>query len=138
MRHTRESAAQGFIYMEFAYPEAAAKTHPMIGLFVAATSFLSEADIETVSGIDITSSGLTLSVVFTPEGSSRLWRATSASIDGRIAILLDSRLLSAPLVASAVGDLPDRTHWVGFQLPLPVAHQTAARIRARWPGPRGR
>jgi preprotein translocase subunit SecD len=138
MRHTRESAAPGFVYLKFAYPETAAQTHPMAGLFVAEDSFWSEADIEAVGGIDITSNGLTLSLVLTPEGSSRLWRATSASIGGRIAILLDSRLLSAPLVASAIGGLPDQVHWVGLQLPLPIAHQTAARIRARWPGPRGR
>jgi len=138
MHYTRETAASGFVYMEFAYPEVAAKIHSMIGLFVSETSFLSDADIEEVGAIDFTPNGLSLSVRLTPEGSERLRRATAASVGGRVATLLDSRLVSAVLVASAVGNLPDRSFGLGLLLPLPVAHQAAARVRARWPGPRGR
>jgi preprotein translocase subunit SecD len=99
--------------------------------YVSDSSFVSDKQIVDVRS-DSTAEGLVLHVQLTPEGSSRMAKATSSHVGERGALIVDSRLLSAPLIVQRV----EPTRFTAF-LPLPkdVAREVAATIATRWPQP---
>lgn len=134
IRHARETPAPGFVYMEFAYPAAAAQLHSVAGFYVEERTALSDEDFAAVSAdYPFTPGGLTLTVRLTSEGASRMLHETTGRIGSYLATLLDSNLVSAARIASPVGGDPDIPIFMGFRLPDRVAFETAARIAARWP-----
>lgn len=66
----------------------------------------------------------------TQEGSSRMSEATSGHVGDRIAVMVDSRLVAAPLILQRV----ETTEFtLVLLLPKDVAQEVAATLATRWP-----
>lgn len=100
--------------------------------YVSDSSFLTDEQIVDVRSVS-TAEGLVLHVQLTPEGSSRMAKAISSHVGDRGAMIVDSRLLSAPLIVGRVG--PNTTFTAFLLLPKDVAREVAASIATRWPKP---
>lgn len=73
---------------------------------------------------------LVLRIQLTGEGQSRLGAATSSHIGERLALVIDSRLLAAPLIVEGVAG---RDLTAGFKAPKDVEDEIAAIVEKRWP-----
>jgi preprotein translocase subunit SecD len=73
------------------------------GVYVAADVLLSNADIESATAQpDDYGSAYQINIVFTEEGGARFADITGRSIGQKIAILVDGRLVSAPVVEAPI------------------------------------
>jgi preprotein translocase subunit SecD len=76
-------------------------------------------------------SDLMLRLYFTPEAAQRLRRVTGENVGKHMALLLNSRVRSAVVIAGAVG--PDNLLVGAVPLPVGDAERMAETIRLRWP-----
>ena len=99
--------------------------------YVSDSSILSDADIAGVQS-KIIAKGLLLDIQLTPEGSSRFEKGTSSHIDDRVAIIVDSRFINAPIIKT-----PITTDKITVPLLLSgeASKEVAAALAARWPKP---
>lgn len=98
--------------------------------YVSDSSVLSDEDIVSVRRLP-SPDKLLLDVQLTPEGSARLKNATSSHIGERLALVIDSRLLSAPLIKTAVGG--EKLMVGAVNLPKELVTEAASTVEARWP-----
>lgn len=98
-------------------------------VYVADSSFLSDADI-----VDVRSSQsgerLVLQIELTPDGSSQLASATSSHIGEPLAVLVGSRLITAPVIRTPIGR---HGGVITLAVPKEAASEVAATIGKRWP-----
>lgn len=97
--------------------------------YVSDSSILSDADIAGVQS-KIVDTGLLLDIQLTPEGSSQFEKATASHIDDRVAVIVDSRFINAPIIKT-----PMPTEKITMLLPLSAdaSKEVAAALAARWP-----
>ncbi|HET7551319.1 MAG TPA: hypothetical protein VFK04_08510 [Gemmatimonadaceae bacterium] len=97
--------------------------------YVSDSSILSDADITDVQS-KIIDKGLLLDIHLTPEGKSRFEKGTSSHIDDRVAIIMNSRFINAPIIKT-----PMTTDKITMLVPLSEADskEMAAALTARWP-----
>lgn len=98
-------------------------------VYVSDSSIITDKDMTDIRSYP-DSDGLSLHVRLTPEGRSRLLKATSSHIDEPIAILVGSRVADAPVVKTPVGT---PSLMVKLYLPEAVASDLASKIAAHWP-----
>jgi preprotein translocase subunit SecD len=123
LRLAQNEPAPGFVRMELLSGEGA--------VYVAERSILSDDDIEQV-GVHRDGGRMLLDVHYSPAAGARLREATTEGVGRfRIAVLIQSRLINAPPIASPIGGLGRVT--IGGELPPQFAEAVAAKIAARWP-----
>lgn len=98
--------------------------------YVSDSSIISDADIAELTSSK-TDNGLLLAIQLTPEGASRLEQATSSHINDRLAVIVASRFVNAPVIASPVGSGGQLT--VALPLSGEASKEVAAALGARWP-----
>lgn len=96
-------------------------------LTVVSEPFLTEKDIATIDKIS-GSDGRKLRVSFTPAGSFRLNQLTQAALGRRIAILIDGRVLTAPVINAELSTNE-------IELPDALTEPETQRLLAAFPGP---
>lgn len=129
VRHARETAAPGFVYMEFAFPNLA--SHSMRGLYVENRAILLTNDFKEISASRPAPTELMLTLVLTPEAAARMVQETESKMGEYLATLIGPRLVSASRLMSVVGKYPDIPIFMGLRLPEDVAAETAERIVQR-------
>lgn len=124
LRLARETPAPGFVYMDAPPPDT--------GIYVDERVVVSDEQIAYVR-VERRGNDVLLDVRLTPDGAARLAAVTSENIGGRLATLLDSRVVSAGVIMNPIGS-PDRSIGMGgLDLPQGVADEIAAAVVARWP-----
>ena len=71
-------------------------------VFVAPKPVLTGRDIEKVSFFKDQTGRPAVGFTLTDEGSAKMWKATSQNIGKRLAILLDGKVVSAPIISSGI------------------------------------
>jgi preprotein translocase subunit SecD len=77
--------------------------------------------------------GLVLDVWFTRAGAARVKQVTGSHVGDRLAVLIDSVVLSVPRIQQAIGGDPRRPSGIGVPLEPKEAQQLAAAIAKTWP-----
>jgi preprotein translocase subunit SecD len=72
-----------------------------------------------------------LEMALTDAGDRRLRKVTAAHVGRRMALLVEGRVRSAPVIAQEIGSRP--AFQVAIDAPAGEAEEIAGRIRARWP-----
>ncbi|GIW51504.1 MAG: hypothetical protein KatS3mg081_0859 [Gemmatimonadales bacterium] len=102
------------------------------GLYVADGNLVSDRDIQHVQYY-LRDYGLVLDIHFSPEGAARLSEVTRQNVGKRLAIIIESELVTAPVISG-----PLKTDRIQLALPqadLPQgsADRIVRAIRGRWP-----
>ena len=71
-------------------------------VFVAPKPVLTGRDIEKVSFFKDETGRPAVGFTLTDKGSAKMWKATSQNIGKRLAILLDGKVVSAPIITSGI------------------------------------
>jgi hypothetical protein len=77
--------------------------------------------------------GLVLDVWFTRAGAARIKQVTGSHIGDRLAVLIDSVVVSVPMIEQPIGGDPKRPSGIGVPLEPKEAQQLAAAISKTWP-----
>lgn len=99
--------------------------------FIAAEDVITDEHIQTARAIE-TATGLNVNIRLTDEGTARLRETTARHMGERLALLVGSRLMSAPVIRAELGS-PTAT--MGLTLPPDEARSVAAAIAARFKSP---
>jgi preprotein translocase subunit SecD len=92
---------------------------------------VTEADFRYVEAF-VRGDTLYLDHYFTGAGSERMRKVTSENIGKYIAVIIDGRVRSAPVIQSSIGG----PHMLGgATIPSAEAERIAEKIRVRWPSP---
>ncbi len=130
LRLAQENPAPGFVYMAAVTQDG--------GFYVAEQSIVTDEDIEEARAFR-RGGGLVIDVRLSPDGAARLSEVTSGHIGGRLAVVLASRLISAPVIFSTVGTTSHRHLTLGaLDLPPDLSDEIAAAVSDKWPTPGGR
>ena len=92
---------------------------------------ISDSDVKSAHTAQSTN-GLALTIQLSADGASRLNAATKAHVRQRLAVVIQGRLNSAPVIAHAMNLHEDQPITVAVQLTDNDAKQFAALIAARW------
>ncbi len=121
MRLAQESPAPGYEYLD--------TTKDGAGLYVG-EDVLSDEDIVAVQIIHGDSS-LVLGLEITEEAAAQSPRVTRDAVGKRIAVLIDSRLVSWPVIADGLAMM---THiQLGLDLPRSDREEIISAVSTRWP-----
>lgn len=99
--------------------------------YVAGRDIVSDSDIEYARA-ERRPGGLVIDVRFTPAGTNRLAEVGRDHRGGRIAILVDSRLVKTVVIADPRALSSGRAQ-IGLKLPEKDVEEIAESIAARWP-----
>lgn len=97
-------------------------------LYLERRAIISDPDLEAVRPL-VHLDRLLLDMQLSPEGARRLTRATGENIGQRLALLIGSRVRSAPVIRGAIGSRLQ----AAVELSEAEAERILRRIRARWP-----
>jgi|GEM_PF-6985491 len=103
-------------------------------VYLDAQPIISDADLREVHP-EVLTRGLLVNMRLTPEGARRMARVTAENIGGRMALLLESRVVDMPVIRSPVGSTADVPALAVVGLPDSEAERVAQRISRRWPSP---
>lgn len=126
LRLAREAPAPGFRAMQFLASDSV--------IYVEERDIISDKDIEYAHAVRRPGGLVIIDLRLTREGASRLLEATKAHLRGRMAILVGSRLVTAPVIAGPVGATATRSLLVGLRdLSSEDAGEVMAAVEVRWP-----
>jgi preprotein translocase subunit SecD len=95
---------------------------------------LSGRDIGRVEAIKTRiGKGLILQVWFTPGGAARIKEVTGKHVGDSLAVLIDSVVVSVPLIQQAIGGDPKLPNDIGVPLEAEEAQDLAAAVAKTWP-----
>lgn len=106
--------------------------HPV---YVVRSVLASDDDLEEANAI-IVDGTLTLDLELTDTASERLFTVTAEMIGRRIALLIDSKMISAPVIRAPIGGSQSRRIQVAVSvddLPHNVPSEVVASVTNRWP-----
>jgi preprotein translocase subunit SecD len=95
---------------------------------------VSNKDIARVEAVKTRiGTGLILQVWLTRSGAARIKEATGRHVGDSLAVLIDSAVVSVPLIQQAIGGDPNQPTDIGVPLQPEEAQQLAASVSKTWP-----
>jgi hypothetical protein len=103
-------------------------------VYLHSEALLSNRDVARVEAIKTRiGKGLILQVWLTKAGSARIKQATGRNIGKSLAVLVDSVVVSVPVIKQAIGGDPKLPNQIGVPLEPKEAQQLASAIAKTWP-----
>lgn len=104
---------------------------PDSGFYVESRPIVSDIDIASAR-VERIPRGLVMHIRLTEDGASRLTRVTHDHIGSRLALVVNGRLVVAPLIIESANVLSDRSFSFAVDMPAASVEQTMAAVAARW------
>jgi preprotein translocase subunit SecD len=118
---------------QIAAPELQRVEHEGRTFYLETRSVFADNDLKLVEP-SMRGDTMFLELYPTPEGSARLRQATGDNIGKHLALLVNSRVRSIPVIQSAIGT-PEQSIQTWVRLEPDEVERIPERIRSRWPQP---